>query len=119
MDFQEFSVDQPMLGGELRRGSAADTTHDPALFDQRAACARPGQIPGAKNTSQASSDDQHIRVQISLQLRKLGHLHIRLPNSVHLIITGDSMRHQGRDYYGRLKNYVSFADLSRRAGTDR
>ena len=50
----QLAVAQAMLGGEFCRGSAADTTHNPILFDH---CAR---HPGPDQPVSAQKACQHI-----------------------------------------------------------
>ena len=80
---QQLAVDQAMLGGELCRGSAADTAHDPVFFDECAIHPRTLQPVPAQKTRQAAANDQNIRAQIPLQPGKCRQLRIFFPNRIH------------------------------------
>ena len=57
-------VDQPVLGGELRRGVFGDAAADAVRLQQGAIHPRLSQLVSAQNSGQPAADDEHIGFQV-------------------------------------------------------
>ena len=66
----QLSVEEAVLGGELRRRVPGDAAADGIRLDQQAVRPRLGQGIGAQDARQSSADDQNVGLRVALQWRK-------------------------------------------------